>query len=371
MLKIWVLYFLVAFGIVATAQQPKATECPKLEIVPPRFIAATDFVEMSRTGCLGTCPSYTVRVSANGDVLWTGQQYVKSKGTKHASMDLAQARDLIAKFQTKEFWGLCKSYSIDFTDNSTTNLRAAIGADSKEVSNYAGSAPAWVGKLELALDEVANTHLWRHGDPKTEALVFIRDDLYLTKPGVTPLMRAAGRGDNREIERLLDSGARASGADSSGWTPLMYAAANGQWFNVQQLVKAGADPNQSSINGDTALMASAYAFRGGTSEDLLKAGAKVNAQNAEGTTALMILASRAMATEVSRALKAGADPSMKDNFGRTAMDYLKLAHCGKSPLREETVEVTWMGDQACNYIEADPFIETRDLLTKPLQKQGQ
>ena len=68
--------------------------------------------------------------------------------------------------------------------------------------------------------------------------------------------------------------------------------------------------------------------------DLADAGADVNTANTDGTTVLMILAAKGEGDEVRDALKAGADASLRDNNGKTALDYLHLANCGKSPLRE-------------------------------------
>src|SRR5208282_6570219 len=101
---------------------------------------------------------------------------------------------------------------------------------------------------------------------------------------------------------------------------------------VQLLLGMGADPNQKSAIGDTALMASAS--RGAFDDDLVKAGAKINAQNSAGVTALMILAAKGEADEIRDALKAGANASLKDAKGRTALDYLRLANCGKNPIRD-------------------------------------
>ncbi|HEY1255518.1 MAG TPA: hypothetical protein VGF01_12120 [Terracidiphilus sp.] len=39
-------------------------------------------------------------------------------------------------------------------------------------------------------------------------------------------------------------------------------------------------------------------------------------------------------------MQSGAKASIKDNHGRTALDYLKLANCGKSPIADPVEE--WM-----------------------------
>ena len=85
-------------------------------------------------------------------------------------------------------------------------------------------------------------------------------------------------------------------------------------------------------------------------EDLARAGAEVNAQNSAGTTALMILAAKGEADEVSAALKAGANARLRDTKGRTAVDYVRLASCGKSPIPEWT---TFVSGGKCDHLDED------------------
>lgn len=352
--------------IMATWAAVQGSKCPLPETQPPASIGAQDFVELFRSGCYGSCPVYTVRISANGDVSWDGRMYVNARGKRHATIKAEDARDLLERFRTAQFWSLCNSYSSGVTDSSTIETHAEIGGESKTVSNYANSAPAWVADLENAVDDVADTHRWRHGDSRTESLSHIFNDAYMPKPGVTALMRAAERGDVEKMRTLLKDRARVSDTDASGWTPLMYAAASPYSLSVELLLQMGADPNQKSAIGDTALMASAIA--GAFDEDLVKAGAKVNAQNLAGVTALMILAAKGEADEIQDALKAGANASLKDGKGQTALDYLKLANCGKSPIRDEGSSWVTYGKGKCDALDDDDYAQAEKLLKAAMSR---
>ena len=82
-------------------------------------------------------------------------------------------------------------------------------------------------------------------------------------------------------------------------------------------------------------------------------------------TALMILASRAEADEIGDALKAGADPFLKDAEGRSALDYLRLANCGKSPIRQ------WLNFDTgndCNHVDKDHLQKVTTLLKNAKRK---
>jgi ankyrin repeat protein len=279
------------------------------------------------------------------------------------------ARDVIAKFDSSDFWALCGNYSSFAAGNPTTAFRVRLGNRVKTLTNYANSAPRWLGDLEYVVDDAADTHRWLHGDPREEPLSRIEDDGDGPKPGLTPLMRAAARGDVGQVKMLLKKGADVNQADASGWTVLMYARTReygGEGSSVVNsdliplLLAAGADPNYSSPRGDTPLMAAAYDER--FEMTLVKAGAKVNAQNADGISVLMILAAKAEAGEIERALRAGADPKLKDAQGRTALDYLNLANCAESPLQNSSDKMAIQEGDQCRSLYQDDFQKSEKLL---------
>lgn len=322
---------------------------------PPPFQSA-DFVELSRSGCYGECPAYNVKVFENGDVIWNGKFYVKVRGEKHSKISPDAARSLLRRFAAPEFWALSDHYSSGVTDNPTTTIEVRIGGKSKRVSDYAKSAPELEQSLEDTVDDVVDTHRWRHGDPRTEPLSNIFEDATMPKSGVTPLMKASARGDDRGVQDILRTNPKVDEIDSSGWTALMYAETTTSSDSVSLLLKAGANPNHKSFRGDTALMVSAMLqlFDG----DLAEAGANVNAANTDGTTVLMILAAKGEGDEVRDALKSGADASARDNNGRTALDYLHLANCGKSPLHEWAFST----GGGCDHLDKEDIREVTALL---------
>src|SRR5581483_11238157 len=250
----------------AALQDIRTSGCPSEKDKQPPPLTNTDFVEMSKGACYGTCSVYTIRIHANGQVDWQGHSYVAERGKDVTDIGATLARQLIARFASADFWALCADYSRDITDSATTNFRVRIGDRTKVVSNYAESAPKWLDELEYAVDDAADTHRWLHGDPREEPLSRIDQDRYGPKPGLTPLMRAAARADLKQVKKLLADGADPNAADASGWTVLMYATAKeyGEASSVlhadliPMLIKAGADPNYSSPRGDTPLMAAAY-----------------------------------------------------------------------------------------------------------------
>ena len=302
---------------------------------------------------------------------WSGGAHVSSTNNESANIGRAVARDLIENFRDPDFWALCEIYKRANPGESTVVFTVHLGKGTKIVSNYANSAPEWTTELEDDVDDAADTHRWRHGDPAAEPLVHIEDDARMPKPGVTPLMRAAASENIEKLKELLEAGADVGQPDSSGWTALMYAiprecgggdsACMSSPNFLKTLLAAGADANYSSPHGYTPLMAAAFDRR--FEKELVKAGANINAQNVDGISALMILASFGKVDEIKAALDAGADPKLRDNQGRTALEYLRLANCDRSPLRDPLQDSAQVSSD-CKSLEEGDFEQTKALLQK-------
>ncbi len=220
----------------------------------------------------------------------------------------------------------------------------------KTVTDY-DYAPAELRDLERRIERTANVHRWIHDktkrltlnspdartwlgaieDVKNEQAVWA--DLHtMIKPGMSPLMQAAGSGNTAGIHKALRSGEviNASG-DETGWTALMIASVAFKAEAVSALLDAGAFVDQKDSHGDTALIAAA-AVRFGMKEEqpeilriLLSKGANVESANDLGESALMWAAKAGNPPVLDVLLKAGANPQRMDQFGHNALFYLMKA----------------------------------------------
>src|SRR4029077_2115357 len=98
-----------------------------------------------------------------------------------------------------------------------------------------------------------------------------------------PLSLAAGNGNDRVINLLLEAGASAKTADAAlreGRTTLMLAARTGNTAAIRLLVDKGSDVNAAeSRTGSTALMWAALENRAEAVRALVKAGAQANSRS--------------------------------------------------------------------------------------------
>jgi hypothetical protein len=325
------------------------SECPSAveRRVPPAVISG-DFVEVDRW-------NEVVRVGADGSVVWK-----QGRISQTGHITPAESKSLLEEFRTQAVWDLCANYNqAGLMDGDASSFKARIGGREKSVSEYGDAAPPIFREVELLVDAAANTHQWRHGDPRTESIVEISYE-YLPKPGKTKLMDAASKGDEVRFQAALAAGDKLTDVDASGWTPLMYAAGSYGNSEESEILKAGANVNARSKRGETALMASAAT--GIANGDLLHAGADVNAVNDVGMTALMLLVQRGEPDEIEALLKAGADARKKDASGRTALDYLNAANCGRPIVQAKDPQ--WMNVRysRCNALDGDDYQKSKQLL---------
>jgi ankyrin repeat protein len=95
--------------------------------------------------------------------------------------------------------------------------------------------------------------------------------------GLTPLMRAAARGDAAQVTSLLDGGAEANQAHADlRLTPLMFAAYFGRDAVVTLLLEKGATANLKDAAGASAADWAAQNGHQAVADRLGKAGAQLN-----------------------------------------------------------------------------------------------
>ncbi|KAK9062275.1 hypothetical protein SSX86_019461 [Deinandra increscens subsp. villosa] len=131
--------------------------------------------------------------------------------------------------------------------------------------------------------------------------------------GATALHHVAGTGHIELMELLISCGVDVNSQSESG-TPLIWAAGHGQQDALNLLLKYNADPNIETDDGITPLLSTVAAGSLQCLDLLVQAGAKVNII-AGGATPLHIAADIGNSELITCLLKAGADPNMTDEDG--------------------------------------------------------
>ena len=105
---------------------------------------------------------------------------------------------------------------------------------------------------------------------------------------MTPLLWAAGYGQNSTVEFLIRSGANSNHKANGGKTALMFAASKGFFHVVKTLISDGANVNDIDEAGNSALMYAAHQDHALVIQELVRNGADLSVMNNYGQTAYSI-----------------------------------------------------------------------------------
>lgn len=182
---------------------------PKKHVIPPALRSDSRVtITLERTGCYGTCPSYTATVSSDG-IVFEGHGFVVGAGRHTDTVDLSEVRKLAKKFVAADFYSMDAAYLASVTDNPTYVISIAIDGHKKEVEDYVGSwegMPAIITELEDEVDALANTQRWIEGGKGfVEALEGEKFD-FQTFEAQGMLKEAASRGKAETVRKLLEDG---------------------------------------------------------------------------------------------------------------------------------------------------------------------
>lgn len=127
-------------------------------------------ITLTRGVCFGFCPVYRVSISADGEVIYNGEQFVNVRGEQRARISPEAVRGLLARFDEIGFESLQDEYRAPVTDHPTHTITLTRNGRSKTVTDYAGlnaGMPRAVRDLQDEIDRVANTAQWvlRDGQP--------------------------------------------------------------------------------------------------------------------------------------------------------------------------------------------------------------
>ncbi|XP_077247379.1 ankyrin repeat family protein isoform X1 [Tasmannia lanceolata] len=131
--------------------------------------------------------------------------------------------------------------------------------------------------------------------------------------GATSLHHAAGIGNIELLNFLISKGVDVDSQSDAG-TPLIWAAGHGQQDAVKALLEHHANPNAETDDNITPLLSSVAAGSLPCLEILIQAGANANV-SAGGVTPLHIAAENGSIEIINCLLKAGADPNASDEDG--------------------------------------------------------
>lgn len=151
-------------GKAVTAEIEEYIDLVPQERLPKKHVAAPVArptskvrITLERTGCYGSCPSYTVAIGTDG-IVFNGRIFVVAIGSHADSVDAPEVRQLAKKFVASDFYSMDAVYRVEVTDMPTYSLSIEIDGHKKEVEDYVGEwggMPAIIAELEDEVDAFA------------------------------------------------------------------------------------------------------------------------------------------------------------------------------------------------------------------------
>lgn len=209
------------FAISGTERAAIVTETVKEIERPARTLALPTVplhlvrMKLTRSGCYGSCPSYEVTVSGDGQVTYVGDYYVDVQGTHQFQIPIAAVAQLLDSVRDKDLWSAKPEYRAPVTDNPTFTLTLQMGEDTHTIVDYVGEMvgmPPAIREFEREIDEVAGTGSWISlGTAAVDALDAEGFDFSSVEAGALLWRAVSNRAgsDDRAVLRLLQLGVRA------------------------------------------------------------------------------------------------------------------------------------------------------------------
>jgi ankyrin repeat protein len=139
--------------------------------------------------------------------------------------------------------------------------------------------------------------------------------------GATPLEFAAGAGQMKVVNYLLDHGANINLPGNGSWSPLHSAVSAGNRAMVELLLSRGANVDARASDQKTPLFVAVENGYQAVAEVLLAHKADVNLADNSGNTPLHMAAGKGQLKLVQMLLAAGADVNHKNNRDQTALNF--------------------------------------------------
>ena len=110
-------------------------------------------IGLERTSCYGSCPAYTIKMKADGSIVYSGGEHAKVQGVKSASIDEETFTKIASFIKQIGYVYMSDSFNSPVSDNSTTYTYIKFNGQFKYIRNYANSGPIALWAVEQLIDK--------------------------------------------------------------------------------------------------------------------------------------------------------------------------------------------------------------------------
>lgn len=213
--RLWKFTPIEVNGKAITAELEEYIDLVPPERLPKHHVAAPVLrpdsrvsIMLQRSGCFGSCPSYSVTISTDG-IAFEGRGFVVAAGKHSDDVNADEVRNLAKRFVAADFYSMDSAYQASVTDMPAYMLTIAINGHTKEVTDYVGSwegMPAVISQLEDEVDAFGRTLRWIVGQDGLVPALRAEKFNFETFDAQVMLKQAASRGRTATVRELLDAG---------------------------------------------------------------------------------------------------------------------------------------------------------------------
>ena len=117
-------------------------------------------ITIQKTGCFGTCPTYTFTIDGSGKGIYQGERFVLVSGKKQKQFSAEETSALFKSFSETDFWSYEDVYTDErIADLSTTFLTYTHGGQTKKI-RLQYQFPEKLEQLTKMTESFANSENW-------------------------------------------------------------------------------------------------------------------------------------------------------------------------------------------------------------------
>jgi hypothetical protein len=140
---------------------------PACQTAYPDSTPADFQISLDRGACFGTCPVYSLTVSGNGSVSYTGLSFVTVEGDQEASLSPDVVAQLFQAVVSADFFGLDDRYEVLATDLPSITTTVTMDGQTKTIYHYGlgcgtdlDLAPPGLCEIEALLESIPASEGW-------------------------------------------------------------------------------------------------------------------------------------------------------------------------------------------------------------------
>jgi len=117
-------------------------------------------ISMEKTRCFGACPIYTVKITDDKYLLYSGNENVPVIGDRKVRLSQKEYSKILKAFAEADFFQFESKYISPATDLPTVFLQFNYGGKSKRIKDY-DRAPDKLRELEIKVEFLVKEKIWR------------------------------------------------------------------------------------------------------------------------------------------------------------------------------------------------------------------